>query len=466
MTAPLIVVIGGGLAGSESAWNSALRNVRVRLYEMRPQKLTPAHKTGYLAELVCSNSFKSEDPDTPPGLLKQEMLLLGSLTLPSALKHRLEGGQALVVDRFAFAEEVTSALAGHPLVEIIREEWRPELLIPGVPHVIATGPLTSDALAKWIAQLTGREHLYFYDAVSPTLTAESIDFSLVWEQSRYDKGNGGYLNCPFTKEQYYAFVEALLSAERAPLHDFEKDIPYFEACLPIEVIAERGPDALRFSALKPVGLKDPRTGKRPFAVLQLRPENSEKTLYSMVACQTRLKWSEQKRVFRMVPGLQNAEFVRYGVIHRNTYLDAPRLLNPDLQLALPEQPEAPIFFAGQITGVEGYMESAATGILAGINSARLAQGLPTLVPPRETALGCLIAHITNKSSPEYQPMNINWGLFPPLTETHFNKADRRKAQILRARQAFSQWLKENALSPPEERLSPEQASLRSHTLQR
>ncbi|MCL6623157.1 MAG: methylenetetrahydrofolate--tRNA-(uracil(54)-C(5))-methyltransferase (FADH(2)-oxidizing) TrmFO [Fimbriimonadales bacterium] len=448
MRAPFVVVVGGGLAGSECAWNAAQRGVRVRLYEMRPQKLTPAHKTGDLAELVCSNSFKSEDPDTPPGLLKQEMSRLGSLTVTTAQKHRLEGGQALVVDRSRFTEEVTRALSHHPLVEIIREEWHPELLIPHVPHVIATGPLTSEAVANWISHITGTKHLYFYDAVSPTLTAESIDFTTVWEQSRYNKGDAGYLNCPFTKEEYYAFVEALRTAERAPIHDFEKNIPYFEACLPIEIVAERGPDALRFSTLKPVGLKDPRTGRRPFAVLQLRPENREKTLYSMVACQTRLKWPEQKRVFQMVPGLQNAEFVRYGVIHRNTYLDAPRILLPDLRLAQPEPPETPILFAGQITGVEGYMESAATGILAGINSARLAQGLQPLVPPRETALGCLIAHITNTSAPEYQPMNINWGLFPPITEPKLSKAERRKAQIQRAREAFSRWMTEHSLSLP------------------
>lgn len=453
MSAPFIVVIGGGLAGSESAWNAAQRGVRVRLYEMRPEKLTPAHKTGALAELVCSNSFKSDDPLTPVGLLKQEMLQLGSITLSSAQKHRLEGGQALIVDRKAFAEEVTHALSNHPLIEIIREEWHPDLLIKNLPHIIATGPLTSEAVSLWLAHITGRNHLYFYDAVSPTLTAESIDFTIVWEQSRYNKGNGGYLNCPFSKEQYYAFVEALITAERAPIHDFEKNIPFFEACLPIEVIAERGPDALRFSTLKPVGLTDPRTGKRPYAVLQLRPENREKTLYSMVACQTRLKWTEQKRVFQMVPGLQNAEFVRFGVIHRNTYLDAPRLLAPDLTLKLPKTETPHILFAGQITGVEGYVESAATGILAGINAVRLAQGKPTLVPPRETALGCLVSHITNTSTPDYQPMNINWGLFPTPKEQIPDKAQRRKTQIYQARRALQSWINKFLLSESEEKFN-------------
>ena len=396
---------------------------------MRPTKKTPAHETEYLAELVCSNSFKSMNPDSPAGQLKAEMEALGSLMLPTAKKHAVPGGEALAVDRNLFAAEMTALIEGHPNIEVVREESGDEILI------IATGPLTSEGLSGKIKAFAQAEHLHFFDAVAPTVEASSIDRSIAWEQSRYDKGDAAYVNCPFDKEQYEAFIDALLAAEQSVPHDFEKG-KYFEGCMPIEEIASRGRDSLRFGNMKPVGLTDPRTGRRAYAVLQLRPENREKTLYSMVACQSRMKWGEQKRVLRMVPGLESAEFVRFGVIHQNLYLDSPRLIAADFQAL--RRPG--LFFAGQITGVEGYVESGAVGILAGINAARLAAGKETTSPPRECAYGSLAAHVTNDHTEEFSPMNINWGLFPDPEPVIKDKGARRIAKLAAARAAFQEWL--------------------------
>lgn len=433
-----IVVVGGGFAGCEAAWAAASRGCRVTLFEMRPKVMTPAHQTDRLAELVCSNSFKSLNPESPAGLLKEEMKRLGSIMIPTGENHAVPGGEALAVDRHAFAEEMTERIESHPNIEVVREEFVPELLSPKTPTVIATGPLTSERLSAWLREVTGHEHLFFYDAVSPTVTAESIDRSVVWEQSRYDKGDAAYLNCPMTKEQYECFVDALLSAEQAPLHDFEKG-KYFEGCLPIEEIARRGRESLRFGNFKPVGLTDPRTGRRPYAVVQLRPENREKTLYSLVACQNRLRWGDQKEVLRLIPGLGSAEFVRLGVIHRNTYVNSPLVLDARLIVST-GRTSGIVLLAGQITGVEGYVESGAIGILAGLSAAAMMGGRPFEPPPRETALGSLMAHILNDESPAFAPMNINWGLLPDPPGECQDKGEARHRKLAAAREAMDAWL--------------------------
>lgn len=412
---------------------AARMGVPVRLYEMRPHKMTPAHKTGWLAELVCSNSFKSMLPTTPAGLLKWEMEQLGSIVIPTAREFAVPAGEALAVNREPFAQAITARLESHPLIEIIREEVTD---IPDDrPLIIATGPLTSEPLANAIARLTGRQHLYFYDAVSPIVDASSVNYERVFFGSRREKGDPAYINCPFTQEEYEQFWQALVSAERVPLHDFEEP-RFFEGCVPIEELAERGKDTLRFGPLKPVGLIDPRTGKRPYAVLQLRPENNERTLYSLVACQTRLKWSEQRRVFRLVPGLENAEFVRYGVVHRNTYLDSPRLLMPTLQF----REDTRLFFAGQLVGVEGYIESAASGMIAGLNAARLAEGKPPLTPPRETMIGSLLHYIATYPHPDFPPMNANWGLLPEPEGAPKDRELRRQLKLQRAHKALAEFI--------------------------
>ena len=467
-------VVGAGFAGVEAAWALASRGVAVSLYEMRPVRFTPAHTTDKFAELVCSNSFKSKNPDSPAGQLKAEMQALGSVVLETAFEYEVPGGQALAVDRDRFASALTSKVEGHPLISVERRDVLPAdveaWLGRGDRVVLATGPLTSPELAEWLARLAGRQHLYFYDAVSPTVEASSLDMDIVFAQSRYDKGEGDdYLNCPFDRASYDAFVEALVTAERAPFHAFEaggkrdgggrsfseppedgslkhrpphsehvllEAIKYFSGCTPIEAIADKGRDSLRFGNFKPVGLRDPRTDRRPYAALQLRPENREKTLYSLVACQTRLKWGEQKRVFQMVPGLENAEFVRFGVIHRNTYLEAPKLLTPYLEML-----DCPnLFIAGQLTGVEGYVESAAMGIYAGL-CVLLGDGLE--VPPRESAYGSLIAHLQDDTEREFAPMNVNWGLFPEPPGIEEKKRDKgvvRAQKIEAARAAFGAWL--------------------------
>jgi methylenetetrahydrofolate--tRNA-(uracil-5-)-methyltransferase len=413
----IVTVIGAGMAGSEAAWQAAERGATVRLIEMRPVKMSPAHHTDRAAEIVCSNSFKSNLRTNASGLLKEEMRRLGSLIVGSADATAVPAGEALAVDRDAFCDRVTHALENHPNITFVREEAA-EIPEGEGPVVIASGPLTSDVLAAKIGALTGRYDLYFYDAVAPIVDAATIDFDKVFRASRYGKsseadGSGeddaAYLNCAFEKADYLAFHQALMDAEKAPMHDFE-NVKYFESCLPVEELAARGPKTLSFGPLKPVGLVDPKTGRRPYAVVQLRQENKAATLYNLVGFQTRLKWGEQKRVFRMIPGLENAEFVRFGVMHRNTYIHSPSQLGPTLQMR--EHPE--VFFAGQIVGVEGYLESAAMGMIAGVNAARLVRGDEMVIFPETTVVGSLTQYVSAYEGKHFAPMNACWGLLPPL----------------------------------------------------
>lgn len=413
-----ITIIGGGLAGSEAAWQAANAGAKVRLWEMRGVKPTPVHVGDKLAELVCSNSLKSNLLTNGAGLLKEEMRRLDSLIIAAGDAACVPAGEALAVDRDLFAAAITHKLESHPNVTIERGEI--ESIDESRVHIVATGPLTSDALALDVGRLTGQSQLFFYDAVAPTIDASTINLDIAFKASRYDKGDPAYLNCPFSKDEYQAFHEALLTAEMAPLGDHEAKVPYFEGCLPIEVLAARGPKTLSFGPMKPVGLNDPRTGHRPWACLQLRQENRAATLYSMVGFQTRMKWGEQKRVFRMIPGLEEAEFVRYGVIHRNTYIQSPQVLNDTLQMR--QYPN--VFFAGQITGVEGYVESAASGILAGRNAARHLLGQPLITLPETTMLGALSAYVAHYDGKDFQPMNANWGIVPPLPERVRDKKEK------------------------------------------
>jgi methylenetetrahydrofolate--tRNA-(uracil-5-)-methyltransferase len=428
---PAVTIIGGGLAGSEAAWQAARRGVRVRLYEMKPQKFSPAHQSPFLGELVCSNSLRAESRESAVGLLKEEMRRLNSLVMAAAIATRVPAGKALAVDREAFAAHITQTLESEPLVSILREEVA--ALDPETTTIIATGPLTSEPLAEALGKLTGQAHLHFYDAIAPIVTAESLDMGQVFKASRYGAGED-YLNCPFSEAEYAAFYEALMAAEQVPLRTFEEP-RYFEGCLPLEIMAARGYRTLVFGPLKPVGLIDPRTGQQPFAVAQLRAENREGTLYNLVGFQTKLKYGEQERVFRLIPGLEQAEFVRLGSIHRNTFIRSPGLLSPHLNFI--QYPS--LFLAGQISGVEGYVESAAMGLLAGINAARQAMSQPLLTPPRETALGALIYHLTNTGSKDFQPMNVNFGLFPPL-EGRTPKKLRGAAYAARALEALEGWV--------------------------
>jgi methylenetetrahydrofolate--tRNA-(uracil-5-)-methyltransferase len=424
-----LTIIGGGLAGTEAAWQAARRNIPTCLYEMRPVRPTPAHVSDRLAELVCSNSLGSNLPNRAPGLLKTEIRRLDSLIMQAAEKAAVPAGGALAVDRERFAEGVTQRIEAHPLIELRREEVAQ---IPDTRTIIATGPLTSDALAREIAALSGEEHLYFYDAVSPIVTVDSINMDIAFRASRYGRGEqaeGDYINCPFTKEEYHAFVEALTEAEQIELKQFEKeDEHFFEMCLPVEELARRGEQALAFGPMRPVGLTDPRTGRRPYAALQLRQDNLAGTLYNIVGFQTNLKWGEQRRIFRMIPGLEKAEFMRYGMMHRNTYINAPMLLKPTMQW----HNRSDLFFAGQITGVEGYVGSAATGLLAGINAARLLQGQPAIVLPQTTMLGTLCHYITHAEPKDFQPMKANFGLMPPLKQRVRGKQARYQAYTERA----------------------------------
>jgi len=414
-----VKIIGGGLAGCESAWQLSKRKIPVEIYEMRPSVMTPVHKTGYLAELVCSNSFKSKEITNASGLLKEEMRLLDSLLLKVAEETEIPAGVSLVVDRELFSKRVEEILSQSPYVSIIREEVK-DIPKEGIV-IIATGPLTSDDFSKSLQDILDTNSLYFFDAVSPIVSADSLDFNKLFFASRYGKGEE-YLNAPLTEEEYKRFVEELIKADVVNSH-FEGEERFFEACLPIEVMAKRGIDTLRFGPMKPVGLVDPRTGKEPYAVVQLRPENKYKTLYNLVGFQTRLKWLEQKRIFRMIPGLERAEFVRYGVMHRNTYFYAPKFLEPTLQFKKDKR----IFFAGQIIGVEGYMESASMGIVAGINAYRLIKGKPLIIFPPETIIGSLISYITTPIPPkDFQPMNANFGLLPPLEKPIKNKKIKRE----------------------------------------
>ncbi|MCS7221853.1 MAG: FADH(2)-oxidizing methylenetetrahydrofolate--tRNA-(uracil(54)-C(5))-methyltransferase TrmFO [Anaerolineae bacterium] len=428
-----LIVIGGGLAGCEAAWQAAQRGVRVELYEMRPLRQTPAHVTDKLAELVCSNSLGSKLPDRASGLLKAELDRLGSLILACAEQTALPAGGALAVGREAFAELVTQRIESHPNIRVIRQEVT---AIPtDRPVIVASGPLTSDTLAADIARLSGQEYLYFFDAIAPTVTAESINMEIAFRASRYGRGDeaeGDYINCPLNEEEYNRFVDALLEAETIELREFEQrmweDPRFFEGCLPVEVLARRGRQALAFGPMRPVGLIDPRTGRRPYAVVQLRQDNLAGTLYNMVGFQTNLKWSEQRRVFRMIPGLENAEFVRYGMMHRNTFINSPVLLRPTLQW----RDRDDLFFAGQITGVEGYMGNAGTGLVAGINAARLIHGQVPLAFPPTTMLGALCHYVTHADPKDFQPMKANFGILPPLREHIANKRLRYQAYVARA----------------------------------
>ncbi|MYU57729.1 FADH(2)-oxidizing methylenetetrahydrofolate--tRNA-(uracil(54)-C(5))-methyltransferase TrmFO [Ligilactobacillus salivarius] len=409
-------VIGAGLAGSEAAWQIANQGVKVRLYEMRPQKLTPAHHTENFAELVCTNSLRANRLTNAAGLLKEEMRTFNSIIMESADKHSVPAGGALAVDRETFSKEVTEKLHNHPNVEIINEEIDE---IPEGLTVIATGPLTSDALAKDITKFTGNDGLFFFDAAAPILEKSSLDMDKVYLKSRYDKGEAAYLNAPMTKDEFYNFYNELIKAETAELHDFEDD-KFFEGCMPIEEIASRGAQTMLYGPLKPVGLEDPRTGKEPFAVVQLRQDNAAGDLYNIVGFQTHLKWGEQKRVFSMIPGLENARFVRYGVMHRNTFLCSPEVMQATYQTK--KRPD--LFFAGQMTGVEGYVESAASGLYAGLNAARIAQGKDPVIFPEETMMGAMAHYITHASVKNFQPINANFGIVPKLQERIRNKQER------------------------------------------
>lgn len=408
--------------------------------EMRPKQMTPAHQTGLFSELVCSNSLKSQDPNTPAGQLKAEMKSLGSLVIPTAEAHSVPGGSALAVDRTHYAQAITEEIRSQHLITVVEEVMTPEraeeILGRGETLVLATGPLTTDPLGQWLARQTGQEHLYFYDAVSPTVEAASLNRDVIFAQSRYDKGEGDdYLNCPLNKEEYEAFIDFLLAAEKAPLKEFETP-KYFESCKPIEEIAVKGRDSLRFGNFKPVGLRDPRDGRRPWAVIQLRPENRQKTLYSLVAFQTRLKWGPQLQLLRMIPGLEQGEFVRMGVIHRNTYLEAPKALTPWFEL----RARTGLYVAGQITGVEGYVESAAVGILLGAHLAGLSKGTQMTPPPRASAYGSLLTHLQEEVDRDFAPMNINWGLFPDPDLPPKAKTERKAKKLENARSAFEEWV--------------------------
>jgi methylenetetrahydrofolate--tRNA-(uracil-5-)-methyltransferase len=434
-----IVIVGGGLAGSEAAWQAASRGAKVTLYEMRPKEMTKAHKTGGLAELVCSNSLGSLDPLNAPGILKEEMRQLNSLIIAAAEQAKVPAGSALAVDRDQFSQHITRALEGHPNIRILHEE------IAEIPTdclcIIATGPLTSDKLSQAIRAATKSQHLYFFDAISPIVDADSINMDVVFRASRYDKGGDDYLNCPMTAEQYNVFYNAMMGAEKVQPKEFEKT-PYFEACVPIEVLAERGRQTMQFGPMKPVGLKDPRTGLQPAAVVQLRTENIHRTCYNLVGFQTKLTYGEQKRVFRMIPGLEQAEFLRYGSLHRNTFINSPQLLLNTLQF----KARGTLFFAGQLVGVEGYTESAAMGGLAGINAARALAGEPLITPPSTTAHGCLIAHVASSDPRHFQPMNTNFGLFPPLSNHPKDKEKKRRLLSQRALEDFDSWKMQSRLS--------------------
>ncbi len=483
----MIRIIGGGLAGSEAAWQVASAGLPVTLYEMRPVRGTAVHKTDRLAELVCSNSFRGDKLDNAVGLLKEEMRRLGSLVIRCAEESRVPAGAALAVDREQFSAAITAAIASHPLIRVVREEVQsiPDAT-PSSPVIVATGPLTSDTLSADIARLVGGDHLYFYDAISPIVLAETIDRSRVFRQSRWDRnirgqvgqregregqegregregknpacglddGEGDYLNCPLTREEYERFYDALVHAESATVHDFDKE-RFFEGCLPIEVMAHRGVDTLRFGPMKPVGLVDPRTGRAPYAAVQLRQDNLAADHYSLVGFQTQLKWGEQARVLRLIPGLEQAEFVRYGMVHRNTYVNGPTVLTETWQL----RRHPSVFFAGQMSGVEGYVESAASGLLAGVNAAALASGRPTSAPPRTTAIGALAYYASHADPAHYEPSNITFGIMAPLdlrrapggsgadrgsARLPRGKAERKLAMAHRALDDLALWMRDRA----------------------
>jgi len=417
-------VIGAGLAGSEAAWQLAKRGINVRLYEMRPVKQTPAHHTDKFAELVCSNSLRANSLTNAVGVLKEEMRVLDSAIIAAADECSVPAGGALAVDRHEFAANVTEKVKNHPNVTVLNEEVTE---IPEGPTIIATGPLTSEALSAKLRELTGEDYLYFYDAAAPIVEKDSLDMDKVYLKSRYDKGEAAYLNCPMTEEEFDRFYEALISAETVPLKEFEKEI-FFEGCMPIEVMAKRGKKTMLFGPMKPVGLEDPKTGKRPYAVVQLRQDDAAGTLYNIVGFQTHLKWGDQKEVLRLIPGLEQAEIVRYGVMHRNTFINSPSLLKATYQFKKRDD----LFFAGQMTGVEGYVESAASGLVAGINAARLIQGKEPVTFSNETAIGSMAHYITETNKKNFQPMNANFGLFKDLGVKIKNKQERNEQYASRA----------------------------------
>ncbi|WHX51082.1 methylenetetrahydrofolate--tRNA-(uracil(54)-C(5))-methyltransferase (FADH(2)-oxidizing) TrmFO [Paenibacillus woosongensis] len=433
-----VTVVGAGLAGSEAAWQLAKRGIPVRLYEMRPVRKTPAHHTDKFAELVCSNSLRANSLTNAVGVLKEEMRMLDSLVIGAADRNAVPAGGALAVDRDGFSGEITRTLREHPLVEVINEEIQ-EIPEDGIV-IIATGPLTSPALSEQIKRLTGEDYFYFYDAAAPIVEKDSIDMNKVYLASRYDKGEAAYLNCPMTEAEFDAFYEALIHAEVAELKEFEKEI-YFDGCMPIEIMMRKGKQTALFGPMKPVGLVNPHDGKLPHAVVQLRQDNAAGTLYNLVGFQTHLKWGEQKRVFSMIPGLENAEFVRYGVMHRNTFINSPKLLEPTYQLK--ERPR--LFFAGQMTGVEGYVESAASGLVAGINAALAVNEQDGIVFPEDTTLGSMARYITTADFKHFQPMNANFGLFPKLDTRYRKKAEKNEALAHRALDSLKTFITDSRL---------------------
>ena len=433
-----VTVVGAGLAGSEAAYQLARRGVRVRLIEMRPVRMTEAHRTAGFAELVCSNSLRNDSMDTAVGVLKEEMRRLGSLIIAAADRAKVPAGSALAVDRDDFSRAITDALERHPMVEISRAE-APE--IPTGLTILATGPLTSPALGDALNRLIGPRNLYFYDAIAPIVAADSIDMNFAFKASRYGKGGDDYINCPMTASEYEAFINELLAAEKVELHPFEKPV-YFEGCMPIEEMARRGPMTLAFGPMRPVGLSEPKTGRRPFAVVQLRQDDAEGRLYNIVGFQTKMTYPAQRRVLRMIPGMAKAEFVRLGSLHRNTFIDSPRLLRPTLQLKVRDD----LFLAGQMVGVEGYVESAAAGLLAGINAAKIVENRELLIPPPETALGSLVAYITDPSRRDFQPMNANYGLIPDL-KIRARGRQRKIEMGARALATMDDWIAHNRITP-------------------
>lgn len=435
-----VIIVGAGLAGSEAAWQVAQRGIQVDLYEMRPVQSTPAHKTELFAELVCSNSLRGAGLENAVGVLKEEMRQLGSIIMEAADATRVPAGGALAVDRIGFSQYITDKVSGHPLINVIHQELEAIPQEPDAVTIMASGPLTAGKLAEDIGSLMGQEYLYFYDAAAPIVTLESVDMSKAWKASRYGKGEAAYINCPMSKDEYQHFWQELVNAEKAPTHNFEKE-KFFEGCMPVEEMASRGEDTLLFGPLKPVGLENPKDGKLPYAVVQLRQDNAEGTLYNIVGFQTHLKWPEQRRVFGLIPGLEQAEFVRYGVMHRNTFINSPETMEPTMACKKREN----LFFAGQMTGVEGYVESASSGLVAGINAARLCQGLPQVVFPEETAHGSLCHYITTAPAKHFQPMNVNFGIMSPIKEKIRDKRLKKQRIAERALQMLADFKAANEI---------------------
>ena len=435
-----IIIVGAGMAGSEAAWQAASRGIQVDLYEMRPVKNTPAHKTDLFAELVCSNSLRGAGLENAVGVLKEEMRRLNSLIMEAADATKVPAGGALAVDRLGFSQYITDKVTNHPLINVIHQELSAIPYEEDAVTIVASGPLTADGLAQDIGKLMGEEYLYFYDAAAPIVTLESVNMDKAWKASRYDKGEAAYINCPMNKEEYHTFWTELVNSEKAETHNFEKEV-FFEGCMPVEEMASRGEDTLLFGPLKPVGLENPRDGKLPHAVVQLRQDNKEGTLYNIVGFQTHLKWPEQKRVFGLIPGLENAEFVRYGVMHRNTFINSPEKMLPNMQFKENEN----LFFAGQMTGVEGYVESASSGLVAGINAARRCLGQEQLVFPHETAHGSLCHYITTAPAKHFQPMNVNFGIMSPIKEKIRDKKLKKQRIAERALAMLEEYKEEHQI---------------------